>query len=209
MESHSVEHFYDILCWNVMGKTDAGLPNSRKTLMDKYFKQLQTKADIIFLQELPWKPTKLTGSGGHVPSLSSDYDYSSYSQEKPNSRYNCVIFSTKKFEKIKDLQADVLKEITSLKPEYMQDIISQPSQVSTRETDPTQRRENLWSEMVEDMGKRVCVVILREKEGNHEFIAASLHRFSRNVGNCTPFELAKLFCKTLAKLGDSRKLPIF
>ena len=194
-----------------MGQTDKGLSEKRKELINSYLTTRQAKPDIIFFQELPWKPTEL---GKHVAVLTTDsdmqnYDYKYFSKET-HDLYNCVTFNKRKFKFVKNLSDDLHKHFDSLKCKYMDKIIPIQSQLKTRSSNPVERQDAGWIKMVEDMKQRMCAIVLREKASKHDFIAVSLHNFSQKKHNCTltPFQFAELFCEMLARLGDACDLPI-
>ena len=120
-----------------MGKTDQGLSEKRKELIDSYLTTRQPKPDIVFFQELPWKPTELEK---HVAVLTTDsemqnYDYKNFSKETYSKskciQYNCVTFNKRKFMLVKNLSDDLHVHFDSLKHKYIDKIIPIESQIQS------------------------------------------------------------------------------
>jgi len=171
--------YHQLVSWNIKGE---GPALQRKDTVSSYL--AAQPADILFLQEVQWVPTKLPS---HLKGLGGHHNLAHYVQEYA-SCYNCVIFNTRRFEaataELKAPLDDCFKQLD---------------------------KENAWekkgfrSSQEKLMRNRMCVVILQDRGmNNSKFIAASLH----NMKNKGSLKMAELFCKLLALLGDRTGYPI-
>ena len=169
--------YHQLVSWNIKGE---GPAQQRKDTVSSYL--AAQPADILFLQEVQWVPTKLRSH--HLKGLGGHYDLAHYAQEYANC-YNCVIFDSKKFE--------------AATAEPLDDCFKQLDKENEWE------KKGFRSSQEKLIRSRMCVVILQDRGmSNSKFIAASLH----NMKNKDSLKMAELFCKLLALLGDKTGYPI-
>ena len=175
-------HYNHLVSWNIKGE---GRAEERKNTVSAYLSGLKPSPDILFLQEVQWKPVNLRT---HLSALSDHYELSHFSQEY-GSCYNCVIFDKRKFEALPeaDLQkplADCFKLLDKWK-EW--------------------EKSGFRSSQEKQMRNRMCVVVLVDKREGCKFIAASLHNLNEKEYS---MRMAELFLQLLALLGETTEYPV-
>ena len=180
MAQGGTNNSHQLLSWNIKGDGNA---EERKDAVSTYL-ALSPQADILFLQEVQWVPTRLRR---HLKNLDSGFELSYYSKEY-HQCYNCVIFNSEKFEAVPGI--DSFLDSCFKKMDDANEWGKKGFRISQKDL----------------MRNRMAVVILRDKSMEEsEFIAASVHNLNEKHFSQ---KMAELFCKLLALLGDETGYPV-
>jgi len=193
---------FKVICWNIKGK---GKAEQRKKTVSNYLNS--KSADLIFLQEVPWLPTKWLFKNYLKLQPVENYTIACVAIEPVSSTtVNYVIFNTTDCKlEVLPIDEDFNKHLQSCYREMKDDCRLAPI---TRSQSLKSYIESSPMFALVNENKRLCFITL-EVEGtkNSEFVVACLHNKYKGEKNVS-FKMAILTCKFLALLSEKTGYPV-
>ena len=198
VESSSQCFTFKVVCWNIKGEAKT---KPRKKTVNNYLNS--KSADLIFLQEVPWLPTK--------------WLFKKYLKLQPVENYTiaCVaiepVSSTTVNYVICDTSDDKL-EVLPIDEDHLRSCYIEMKD-DCRSGPITENQSESYIEsspifVLVNESKRLCFITLAvEGTKNSEFIVACLHNKYKGEKNVS-FKMALLTCKFLALLSDKTGYPV-